>query len=279
MTYAGSEVIYEFRKSPNGKLYTPVSYPSEHGQGGFITNASGSWRVINPPSVAPARYVNDLVFANNSGSDIWLFGKTPDPRDPGVLNRARATVWRSTDTGATWKVMRTEQSNPPDYHQGGEQYIWGVALNGKVYMQATSIYPQAPMRVFNTATNKWSSMPYKGGCEQQLIMKTIVFDGKIICDTRIGKLTLFDGKNITTKALATPNDEVVSFYKSDDGYLYILGYWYNDVYRTKSFSQPWEKIGRVSLPPAGDPIGRSIAVHDGYLYIGDSNATIWRRAL
>ena len=278
MTYAGSESIEGFRVH-NGNIYTPVSVPSENGAGGFITNKSGSWVVKNPPSMQLARGIRDLVVANGSGSEIWAFGSAYLATHPGDLSHARAVAWRSSDGGGTWRIAKTDLSDPSRPQFGGESYIWGGALNGKVYMQADGVYPQPPMRVFNLATETWSTQPVQDACFQQLDMQVFTFDGKIICNTGYGTLTAFNGTAVSSVKVGDSTGSITDTYLAGNT-LYVLD-WNNMLYRTTSLAGPWQKIGKIKLPMVNGTYTSpsSIAVYKGMLYVGSNEAVIWRTPL
>ncbi len=250
----------------NGHLYTPTTDPSIYGSGGYATNASGQWVSHFPAGLQSAVHVFDMASLNDSDQDLWVFGARDGSGGEGV-----AVTWRSTDGGANWSEVATDANDPSFTSRGFERMKWGAVLNGKMYMQADSVQPAAPMRVFDGTTNTWSTLPHQDNCTTPFSLpKALVFDGKIICGRLSETMYLFDGTNVTSVSNADSANVSDLFIYGD--YLYTLSD-NGQIARTSSWTEPFQAIGRVIIPDGA--LATAIGIYNDRLYIGDREANIW----
>ena len=271
LTRTGTESNSIFR-TINGHLYAPTTDPSTGG-GGWATNASGTWTTHFPSELQNAVHIFDIASLTNSDQDLWLFGATNNPPSGSDDTAGLATIWHSIDGGQTWQTVQTDGSTPVNATGGFERYYWGAALNGKIYAQAADTSPQAPMRVYNSSTQTWSTLSYQTSCTTML-RQVVTFDGQIICDGTDNGFYTFDG---SLHAQIFIQDNSVQVYPQamavDSGNLYVLAS-NGHLLRTAAFSQPWQDLGVVQMPSSTHI--SSIGVHGGSLYLGDSEAGIWQ---
>ena len=235
----------------NGKMYAPMIDPQLPWTAnvGYATNASGTW---TNEFKAPAQHIFDV--ATMTGTDLWMLGSASNPDG----SEMGAAAYRSTDGGATWKLVANDAS--PGGSNGYERYYWAKAINGKMYMQAQAVNPgPAPLRIFdgNTWTSTTAFNSLCGGANANLVE---TFNNKIIC-AGYGIKT-FDGRTATQYSASSFLQDL---FVAGDGYIYALTY---DHIVRSSDGTNWTPIANA---PAD---ALSIAVVGGTVYLGMTNARI-----
>lgn len=268
MTYTGSEANDVFR-TIGGSIYTPTTDPSIYGTGGFATNDGGVWHSVFPATITSAVHIFDIASLNGTKDDMWVVGSTANPAGSGNSTQGLATAWRSTDRGNTWTIMRAEGSVPANATGGIERYYGAAVFQGKIYMQAQGISPATPVRAYVKATGAWTQFPRQPLCD---FSTPIVFDAKIICGKSQNQLYAYDGASTTTTYTPPVSGFIMAIHKNN-GYLYVIDDLGNIV-RSQHLAGPWETLRQGYWPTAAFPT--SIAVYRGILYVGDSEADIWR---
>lgn len=256
----------------NGHLYAPTTDPSSK-PAGFATNRSGHWETFFPPDLAQAVHLLDITSPDNSDKNLIAFGATNNPPDSGGGTQGLATAWVSHDGGATWTTVAAEGSTPANATGGFERYYWGAALNGKVYFHGAGIMPAISMQVYNPADNdSVSIVPAGNNCQAYTPTGVVVFDGRIVCGTDTSDLMTFDGTALSRVQLpdgaGSPRE-----YALNSGYLYVMAL-NGAIYRTTSWSQPFEYIGTFATALASN--AQSMAVHNDRIYFGMQNADIYQ---
>jgi len=248
---APTEEITTFRKI-NGKLYAPWTDPtgSATANQGFSTNASGTW---TNEFKAPAEHVFDVATLN--GSDLWMVGSARYGTGGG------AAAYRSTDGGKTWSMVMKDTSTGAE--GGYERYYWAAALNGKMYLQAQGVTPDAPLRVFDGRS--WSTVKDINPCHSVESRSVEVFAGKILCANYLRGLVAFDGRKMTP-VLPMTYGSVRDFDIPGDGYIYALAG--HGIFRSAD-GLTWQGLAQTP------DYAWSIGVHNGTIYLGQRlNATI-----
>lgn len=232
----------------NGKLYAPYIDP----QGGPITTggyASGTpW--ANHTVIPDAEHGYDM--ATLTGTDLWIAGAG---LDTGVES---AVVWRSTDGGSTWNIVRSDTTSPTP--QGNERYYWLAVLGGKMYMQANNVIPATPVRIFDGTS--WTSGTTETIAPSE--SRVVVFDNKVI--TTKDDLSAFDGTTVS-KINSYQGGEAIDMYV-DSGYLYVLRS-NGTITRTADLAT-WQDLGNASTG------AQSIAVASGVIYLGTTQSQLFK---
>lgn len=227
------------------KLYAPSIDPTcgNWCLGGYASGEPWATR-------APVNVVHVYDMATLNGTDLWMAG----------ASNVGARMWRSTDGGTVWDIVQEDTSA---VQNGYERYYWVAELNGKIYTQAGNTVPATPMRIFDGTT--WTagstaifSMPES---------KVEVFKSHIVANN-LGYLQAFDGTNISS--VPSSGSGYRDIYASGD-YLYSVTY-NNKLTRTSNLTT-WETVGDV---PANT---RSVAVNNGYVYVGTTDSKIYRATL
>ena len=278
LTYTRTESNDVFR-TLGGKIYAPTTDPTGTGPGGYATMANGNWQAEFPMGLTPAVHIFDIAALDAAGTDLWAFGSVRTPLSPPGADETLGAIWRSTNSGQTWSAVRQHPLTAAPGSLGAGRYMTGVAYKGKVY---TRYYPAGypttavpAIEAYDKATNTWIVKPDQQPCFNRPEEVT-VFDGKIICGTfRNGPLAIYDGETLSAQFLPAGSAKVISMYKNA-GYLYLLAE-NGVVMRSTKLAGPWEVTGTVTLPPGAAV--RSIGVYRGVVYIGDSQANIWRAPL
>lgn len=226
----------------DGKLYMPMLDPTGS-QAGYVTGDGSSWSVNLPTELStphPAVHIFDVA---SYGGSLWLSGVQDGPGGVGA-----ATLWRSTDGGTTWQIAKAVPSTSTP--SGFERFYWMAVMGGKLYAQAMDVNPTAPVMSYDGTS-------WEDGTTQEVAPRdstVVTFAGKIV--TQKGGLSVFDGTTLTNKIVKATYD----LYVGDDGYLYVL-FTDHTLVRTNDLSR-WQNLGSV------DGTARSIAEHDGYVYLG-----------
>lgn len=271
-----SEALSQW-KVINNKIYSASVDPTCGGtcQSSYVVgDANGNWQLKTPFN---AEHVFGITTYN--GTDLWLFGATGGPT---------ATLWRSTNDGASWTVMQTSENEP-----GGdntERYYWAETLNGTLYAQA-HFYDINPIQSFNGST--WSTGTIDRTCGYGGPgggPNTEVFAGKIICDDNL-KTNVFDGTaavplNLPSRYCYSADDSSwynTIFSVSDDKeYFYMVCDAHQAGSGSNTYSVPaqivrtkdlvtWQPVGSISNAIAPS----SIVIKDNTIYLGTQDAKLY----
>lgn len=251
-----AEAVWNYR--PMGsKLFAPLTDPT-----GDIDYAVGEpWH--DRDAFLGAKRILDASAL--SGTDLFMVGSTG----------ADAVAWRSRDGGQTWQEsLRVPKQDALDTET---HFTFVIEIGGKLYVQAygmghSGAHPTS--KVFDGTT--WSSGPnllpnsvYKG-------WKPTAFAGKVVYLSGDPKnpstdLLVFDGEQATQ--LQTPFR--VWDFSVSGSYLYALVVdpsspsWAPVIRRTSDLLT-WTD---VAVPPTKT---QSIAVLDGYLYVGAAEGRLYK---
>lgn len=237
-------------RSIGGNLYVPMTDPQLGWtvDVGFATNQGGTW--VNRYE-APAVHVFDV--ATLSGSDLWMVGSAEDPQNIGAI------AYRSTDGGATWTVVRT--AGTPQ--EGYARYYWAAAIGGKMYLQAQGT-ADTNLQIFDGTSWTTSALNV---CQATDSGRVVVFDDKIVCASEwANTVNVFDGTTVQSATLSMLSSRLNDLYVADDGYLY--GVADGGVVRSTD-GLTWEQLSNSMG-------GASIAVAGDYVYIGTTDAKLYR---
>jgi photosystem II stability/assembly factor-like uncharacterized protein len=116
--------------------------------GGYITHDNGqSWRLFNLRSVI----------------DVFAF----DPADPKVVYAGNAALWRSSDSGRTWKMFFPSPARNTVEHQIGDHSNYSLTSGDPVYpggdITAIAIAPGSPKRIYLAFRSRGHSAVDAGG--------------------------------------------------------------------------------------------------------------------
>lgn len=200
----------------NGKLYTTNidARSCANCATGYAVSTDGSnWEVKTPVTGLHIYDIETLT-----GTDLWLFGSSGG--GDGV-----ATVWRSLDDGETWNQVITPAS--------GVRYYWGVAMGGKMYLQAFDGDRNDPVQIYDGSD--WSTGTVEPFCyagDYNGGPNPVVFNDEAVCYWT-DHLRTFDGAEVAevevpaiTKILTTPETRLFNGVAGDtkvtsDGYYMI----------------------------------------------------------
>lgn len=254
---ANTEAILNFRPI-RGRLFAPAIDRKSYAIPGdySVLDANGVWRDSNCGSTTHAYDIVTLT-----GNDLWVVGSQD----------VRATAFRSTDDGATWKPALKDTAitgNPDDF---ARFYFAGV-YNGKLYLQARDFYGSLhPTSHVFDGTN-WTQGPdLFPGARGSLGWRPDTFAGRMLYRSwepgRSTPLRSFNGSEVTWVDSMWVRDVVI-----ENGYCYALvdsGYGTITIERTADL-RSWTRIGRVPWECI------SLAVIAGQYYLGTSDSKILR---
>lgn len=247
-----SEAIYNFR-ALGEHLYAPAIDPKREGSYAFAAaGPDGVWRDVPAPGV-DARHAFDV--ATLAGDDLWVVGSSG----------AEAVAWRSLDGGSTWTETLVE---PPESHMPGDfaRFYFAGTLNRELYVQAHDYSggPHVHSRVFNG--EEWRAGPDLLGPRRAIGWRPIAFAGYLVYASwpklLEGHLMLFDGRSSVDTGRALYD------LAAGDGALWILDP-KGAIWRTTD-PRSWRVVS--DAPPGS----RSLAILDGYLFIGTSASELYR---
>lgn len=237
----------------SGRLYAPA-LDTRNETDYSVSSAKPSSQIWEQHADVSSTHVFDMATLN--GSDLWMVGSEG-------LN---AVAWRSVDGGETW----TESlSVAPRAGGRFSRFYFAGAYKGKLYVQAVDVGgPQPTSMVFDGTS--WS--PGKS----LLSYKTAVLAGHQP-RTFAGKL-IYQGHTWETVLLAFDGETVSSVFWDDvnaftvhAGRLWVLT-WDGKVYSTPDL-QTWHQ--HASAPSNA----RSIAVVGGSIYVGTTDAALYRASV
>jgi len=243
-----TEAIYNYR-AIGSSLYAPAT----DRRAGADYAVGEPWRDVQPVTSAHA-----YDMATLDGSDLWLVGSAEG-------DDYLATAWRSSDGGAHWAVA----------HQPGwnGRYYFAAVYHHQLYIESWSQEPIGPSEVFDGTS--WHAgpelLPEGGhGARPVVFRDRLVYTSKQTFETehRVlaatpNKLIGFDG----TAAAVVFDHELLDFF-ADEQQVLVLdtdGF----VWRTTDLAH-WTR-----MVAAGDLHPRSLAVLDGVLYVGTSDAKLY----
>lgn len=273
---APTEEIGVYR-SIGGELYAPWFDPTACGNcnppsGGFTTSAGG-WKNVN---VFPAAHVYDIA---KYGNDWFLAGASAYEVDGAV-------IYRSTDGGKTWSLSLSEESTGGNL--GYERFYWMGQAGGKLYAQAsgkdfdgsTAFNPNThmfQMKVWDGT--RWAKASDRASIGYITLSNEVEsFDGNIYSTKYIsnGKSRAFIGYPFGQSSSGAVISGISDFFQTADR-LYVVHGDGRVAYTTgvKRLGTPtWTSAGTVPVP-AGETV-RSIAVANGYAYVGTAIGNVYR---
>lgn len=247
-----------------GKLYVPVVDGDGCGSCTPTTAVydGSTWSLIQVAG-STAEHLFDV--ATSDGNDLLFFGAGG--------NMAR--VWRTTDSGANWSIVSTNQIDPSS---ASERYYWGLNMGGIVYTQSWWAGQSSSVKEFN-GTN-WTNGSTDTICSDYLISPVVFQDSIIVCRAN-SSLTTFDGTTVNTVNKPSGCFDIIAHTVTEDD-VYIMcrsGYSTTDplvIYYTNNFTD-WNTITNVPntatsllvLPTAGLPD----------IYVGTSDSKIYKTSL
>lgn len=251
----------------NGKLYSTTIDPTCGAlcPAGYVEyDQATGWQLKTPIN---ALHVFDV--ASLGPDDLWLFGS----------DNTGAAMWHTADGGEVWQRVRT---------RGEDRYYWGLAFNGSMHAQASSINVfLGPLESFNGST--WQETPlnpsFCGFGNVQGGPDPVVFKGKMYC--REGyTLSSYDGSNISVVNSSNfqsngCNTQGLKYMASDE-FLYVLcpDTSYNDsvnsalLTRTRDL-ESWDRI--QGLPERATSF--EVDEVSGALYVGTADSKIYSSTL
>ena len=271
MFYAGSEAFDVIRKI-DGKLYIPTTDPSDRAAtsnprgniSGYITNETGSWRFVSDGS--PSN-IHVLDVATLNGTDRYTAGSNTSAT-PGV--GAGAVIKRSTDGGTTW------QESTRGLGGSYNRFYAMASLDGKLYAREANAIGITPVSFDGSS---WEAEP-NYPCTTMDAKQLEVFNGNIVCPKlggviSTGSLYVFDGVSAKTSVFKQNSGAMVGDLYVTDDFLYVLTT-DGEIYRTNDINDDsaWQRINAV-VPDES----RSIAVYDGYIYLGGDSGQIFKSSL
>lgn len=259
MVFAGSEGLDVVRKFDDGTIYVPTADPSDKvasgqtisNRRGFISNASGSWQFTTDGDAL--EHVFDI--AKDNTGHLWMFG----------TNNPNGIVLRSTDGTTAWETM------PPS---GTTSAASGFYLNGKVYAQTTG--NATSTMIYDTANNTWTDSGVKINMGS-LYKLPITLSDRVVVPSADSKLNMYD-ENLNL--IASPKlDGFIEDTTKYNGELYILtsetDLQKQRIYRLDTTTNRVVLIGSFAFEN-GEAVARTLALHDGYIYVAGKAGKIWR---
>ncbi len=283
----------------NGRLYVPTMDANSGGltwqDFAFTTDERGDvWR---DHKERPMYHTWDV--ATLDGRDVWFVGTDASAFCP-YDYCSDAVAYRSTDGGATFKELIRFPSAEAGYRLAW--FPFACAFNGKLYLQTFFRFSPTGQPDVSAAQSytydgrAWAIGPdlLPGRRTGESGYAPVVFDRHLVYLAHVPiarsyptALPLWQNPN---DLVAMDEAERVSYLKIPGGvanfavaggYLYVLA---RDgaVRRTTSVAQPWQRWEALPTFPAQDPepqqgcAGRSIAALGNALYIGTTQAELWR---
>lgn len=211
------------------------------------------WRDEKPVTTAHAYDIASL-----DGTDLWLVGSAEGGNYP-------ATAWRSTDGGAHWSVAHQSGSNG--------RYYFAAVYHHKLYLESWSERPMGPSEMFDGTS--WTTgpelLPAGGHGVRPIVFRDrLVYATKLTLDTPHTELTATSNKLVGFDgevASVIFDRELLDFF-ADEQQLLVLG---TDgiIWRTTDLVHWTGLVAAAGLHP------RSVAVLDGVLYVGTTDAKLY----
>lgn len=227
-------------------------------RGGFSWTTDGlNWR---QQAVGPSLHVFD--FAESAGSR-WAVGS-------GSVDGAGAPfVWRRQGSGK-FQVSLSNADN--DLSAAVDRYYWIAVVGGVPYIQARGGASAAPLRRFDSSSQKWVSV---AGVKEQLHRsgqpsRLQVLGSRIVSASGAGLRIYTPGRSGIT-VVAMPNGEVVKDLYVRGSALYTLTT--TAVFRSVDGGSTFEF---VCTPLSG---ATSMAVGSANIYLGTASSRLYARSL
>lgn len=243
----------------NNKLYSPsIDIRTSNYAVADFTNGTAAWKEFSwRDSTQKVPFMIHVFDMNTSnGTDLWMAGSSNQD----------ATLFRSTDGGATWTEMQRIVGNATTYHR----YYGVVALNDKVYVQPFSVSsgvvaPAGNSRMYSNGT--WSNGPklttgYNVWHPEQFAGKAVYFNWASVDSMSPSCLNVFNGSSVSTSC---PSGGI-SDYAIDGDTLYAINS--GKVYSTKDLNS-WYLQGSGPLNAV------SITVMNGKIYVGTTDSKLY----
>ncbi len=283
----------------NGRLYAPTMDAHDGGLGpqdfAVTTDERGDvW----------ADHAERLMYhtwdvGTRDGKDVWFVGTDASKSCP-YNYCSDAVAYRSTDNGQTFTEMKRLPAAANGYRLAWFPMVFG--LRGKLYLQAYYRFSAvgrpdlARTESFVFDGRAWSAGPdlLPGRSTGASGYNPVAFAGHIIYLTQVpiarsypkglplwqnrSDLAAFDGHE-QVSYLQIP--EGVANFAVAGAHLYVLTRAGN-IRRTTTLKRPWRSWQTLPAFPIQDPdkqqgcAARSIAVLDGALYVGTTQAELWR---
>jgi hypothetical protein len=295
-----NEAVGLFRELA-GRLYAPTmdAHDGALSKQNFAVTTDERGDVWTDATARPMYHNWDV--ATLDGRDLWLVGSDASPTCPQECSDAVA--YRSTDGGATFDEMLRVGARDVGYKLAWFQFAF--AFNGKLYLQAyfrfsTKSQPDlvAP-RSYVYDGRAWTQgpdlLPRRSAGDSGY--NPVLFDRHIVYLTRVPisrsypkalplwqnriDLAVFDA-NERVYYLKIPGG--VANFTVAGRYLYVLMR-DGQIRRTRSLGVAWQSWETLPAFPARDPdpqqgnAGRSLAVLGHALYVGTTQAELWRLEL
>lgn len=257
-----TEALYLYHAFPRGLYASSVDPRGTNPNYVFGTPSglgSATWQ--DPPGFAEHAF--DV--ATLTGSDLWVVGSK-------YGTGTEAAAWRSVDGGATWQESLALGPNDPNltctatngiaYANMARFYGAGV-YDGKLYVTATDCNGGAhpASKVFDGTS--WSDGPYLPTFNHaETFAGKMVFVGSMHSGVGAGPLETFDGNTVTNVGLGGITD-----YTIDGDTIYTVG---GGKVQKSTDLVNWTVVG------AAPSVARSIAVMNGYIYLGGTDSAIYR---
>lgn len=259
---SNTEAVYIYRAG-HGRVYAPAIDRKSYAQPGdyAMRDTNGSWSDHNFVGSSGSTHVYDVGFLGDS--EVYMAGSQD----------VRATVWRSTDAGRSWKIVRTDTAISGKANDFARYYFLGVH-NEKVYVQASDYYGSLhPYSEIWNGSNWERGVSLFGTSTYVHASRPMEFAGKLVMASRqfgspaSSQLRVFDGAQ--GHALT---DTWVFDLMMDGEWLYALvdsGYGVINVKRTIDL-ETWQTIARAPLT------ARSLAVLNDEVFLGTTDSKILR---
>jgi len=253
-----TEAIYTLRAIGDA-LYAPATDRRAHAD-----------YAVGPPwhDVQALHTAHASDMASLGGDDLWLVGSSEGRDDH--PDEWRATAWHSIDRGAHWTIGHQRPGNG--------RYYFAATFRGALYVQGWARQPDDHAEIFDGAT--WRAgpnlLPYGGNGRHPIELSTAL-GGELLYATREtfgtaypwlnatpNQLLAFDGARVRV-AFEPP---IVDFFADDREVLVLDGD--GGVWQSSDLAH-WTAIaGAAELHP------QSLAMLDGALYIGTTDAQLYR---
>lgn len=252
---ANTEAIQQFR-SVRGKVYAPATDRKLYSQPGdySLLDTNGVWSNRDCGSTTHAYDVAAL-----GDSDLVIVGSQD----------RFAAVFRSTDDGATWRVVRRDSAVSGQANDFA-RYYFAAVLDGKLYIQARDYYGSLhpASRVFDG--KQWADGPHLfAGNNTLLGWRPLLFNNKLVYRSWAAgwssQLLSFDGTTSTFIGAMKAYDHA-----TEGGRCYVLAD-SGDGVTLVQYSEDLSNWTRLARVPSHC---RSIAVLQDSIYLGTTDSEI-----
>lgn len=246
---ADTEAIYLFREI-QGKLYGLSADPKSSADVVIGTVADGTVSWVNKRFTGMTHVYDVFTY---TGSDLWIVGSQ------GVYARA----YRSLDGGVTWQLSLSVANQNTTRTDDFARFYGAIVHGGKIYVQATDFYGtlHPTSKIFDGQT--WADGPSLGNFNSATTFagQTVFHSGYHVANW--GYLGKFDGSTVTAL-------KYIYNYTIDGNTLYALSTdGKGTIYKTTDLIN-WTTVGATTAN------ARSIAVLNGEIFVGDTDAAIYK---